>query len=73
MPQLTVADIYGTAQTGRDNSNAATNPTVNTAKTSQAQADATGSKGAGINYGSVALISFFGILLGFKFLEKRGK
>jgi hypothetical protein len=72
MPQLTVADIYGTAQTGRDNSNAATNPTVTT-NTKQVQSDATGSKGAGINYGAVALISFFGILLGFKFLEKRGK
>lgn len=71
---LSVADIYGTSQTGRDNSNSNMNPSVDTAKTSQAQSDATGSKGAGINYGALALISFFGVLLGLKYgLEKRGK
>jgi hypothetical protein len=70
---IQVADIYGTAQTGRANSGANMNPTVDTAKSTQAQADATGSKGAGINFGVLALVSFFGILLGLKYgLEKRG-
>jgi hypothetical protein len=71
---LSVADIYGNTQTGRDNSNAHMNPNVDKAKQSQAQSDATGSKGAGINYGVFALLAFFGILLGLKYgLEKRGK
>jgi hypothetical protein len=70
---LSVADIYGTTQTGRDNSNANMNPSVDKPKAKQAQADATGTTGAGINYGVFALLAFFGILLGLKYgLEKRG-
>lgn len=70
---LSVADIYGTAQTGRNNSNAqmnATEPHPSVQK--QTQADATGTKGAGFNYGSFSLLVLFGILLGLKYgLEKR--
>jgi hypothetical protein len=50
------------------------NPSVDKPKAKQAQADATGTTGAGINYGVFALLAFFGILLGLKYgLEKRGK